>query len=182
MKYMTADLVARTRSEDDAIVESAAIEWERQGERYREYLQQIESVLIEPAKKLLQNYELHDAKILTITADDGAHFSVFVELEAPGNANDRYLEIRYQLAGTKAKLETHKELSGDGKPLGWWLYDELELVHKTPFLGTHSILLSGGYEFQIRFSSLECIPLNFVLWRGDADFEKEVERLAELCA
>ena len=45
MKYMTPELLARFRSENDDIADAAAEEWDRQCEAYREHLKTIRASL-----------------------------------------------------------------------------------------------------------------------------------------
>src|SRR5437879_2572176 len=96
---MTPDLILRTRSQDEAVAEPAAAEWDRQGEEYRKRLESIRPGLPAGARKLLRRYPLHDAKVLTIAADKGSHLSIFLETEAPLDQRDKHVELRYRLAG-----------------------------------------------------------------------------------
>ena len=120
MKYMTAELIARFRSEDDAVAEPAVEEWERRGEAYRSRLAEIAPSL-PPGVRPLLRYPLHDARVLAIAADDTPSFSFFLELAGPAASRGKYLELRYRLVG-RAKdglaLIHHEALAGDGRPLG----------------------------------------------------------------
>jgi hypothetical protein len=82
MKYMTPDLIARFRSEDDAVAEPAVEEWERRGEAYRTRLAAI-APTVPPGVRRLLRYPLHDARVLAIAADDAPSFSIFLELAGP---------------------------------------------------------------------------------------------------
>ncbi len=178
---MTPELLARFRSPDEAVAEEAAEEWERRGEAYRAYLARVEDALPAAVRELLARYWLHDAKVLTIAKDERSYFSLFLELENPRDPADRYLELRYRLPNGDGKgweAEVHKELEGDGKPLAWWLYDEIERIEGASDGYGHSILLTGGWEIRIRFSALECIRLNFVA----APAEGAVEQFVKLSA
>jgi hypothetical protein len=183
MKYMTPELIARFRSADDAVAEPAGEEWERRGEEYRRYLSRIEQHLPEAVRRLLDDYSLHDAKVLTMAGDERSYFSLFLEPETSRNPQDKYLELRYKITEPVRGL-VHGELAGDGKPLAWWLYDEVELVDRNAPVCTHSVLLSGGCELQISFSSIECLQLSFFANPESAGegSEKIVQRFLRLCA
>ena len=136
----------------------------------------------------LGHCSLHDARVLAIAADENPHFSIFLELENPADPRDRRLELRYRLAGGMRRglrLVKHAALVGDGKPLAWWLYDEFDVSQGPVPAFTHSILLTGGYEFQLTFFTLSCQRLNFLFSavnaQGEVDIQ-EIESLASLPA
>jgi hypothetical protein len=166
MKYMTPELIARFRSEDDAVAEPAAIEWERQCEAYRKHLQEIRAGLSRGAKLLSRRYYLHNAKALAMAADKVPYFSIFLELDTPAeSASETRLELRYRLVGGLHKgyeMVKHEALAGDGKPLAWWLYDEIDLSRGEVPAMTHSILFTGGYEIRLTFFAVSCRRLDFL--------------------
>jgi len=165
MKYMTPELLARFRSDDDAIAEAAAEEWERRGEEYRARLDGIRSRsgLPQGVRKLLKRDSLHDAKVLTMAADKN-NLSIFLELTGTIDPADKRLELQYRLAGGPSKgleLQEHPELAGDGRPLGWWLYDEIDITDGKVEAFTHSVLLTGGWEMRLTFFTLSWRRINF---------------------
>jgi hypothetical protein len=165
MKYMTPALIARFRSPDETTADEAAAEWERSCEGYREHLKRILPNLPRGARRLWQRYLLSDAKVLSMAADEVPSLSMFLELNKPADPLDRFLELRYRLAGgvkRGIRLDQHPALRGDGRPLGWWLYDEFDLDESSQ-VGTHSILLTGSYEVQIDFFTMSCRRVQFVL-------------------
>ena len=184
MKYMTPELIARFRSEDDDVAEAAAQEWESRCEAYRAHWKAIREELPRLVRRLFARRSLHDARVLAMAAGEGPHFSIFLELENPADPRDRRLELRYRLAGGMRKglrLTKHPALAGDGKPLAWWLYDEFDVSEGPVRAFTHSILLTGGYEFQLTFFTLSWRRLNFLFPAVNADGEvdtREVEGLA----
>src|SRR5215210_5284505 len=121
MKYMTPAILARSRSQDDTVAEVAIADWEQACARYNNYLERIQSSFPRSVRKLLQpNSNLHDAKVLTMTADEVAHFSFFLEVSNPHKQQVKYLELRYRLVGEikrAFRLTKHPDLAGDGKPL-----------------------------------------------------------------
>jgi hypothetical protein len=194
VKHMTPELIARFRSNDDAIAEPASVEWELQGAAYRKRLKEIRTCLPPGARRLLQRYSLHDARVLTMAADEVPHFSVFLELDCPTSEADRYIELRYRLAGGIAKtlkLLHYEELAEDGKPLGWCMYDEIDMEEGPVEAFTHSILFTGGWELRLTFFTMHCRRLNFLFppvnSEGMADPKAEgpvecLKRLARLPA
>jgi hypothetical protein len=168
MKYMTPELLARVRSDDDAVAEAAAEEWERRGEEYRTRLTEIGSRTRLPGcvrSKLLKRDYLHDAKVLTMAADTGNRFSIFLELAGVLDPAHKHIELQYRLVGGPGKgrefLE-HPALAGDGRPLGWWLYDELDVTDGQVEAFTHSILFTGGWEMQLTFFAFQWKRLDFL--------------------
>jgi hypothetical protein len=164
MKYMTPDLLARFRSPDDDVADAADSEWERQAKAYTQHLREIRKDLTGGVRRLLR-YNLHDAKVLTMAVDEVPHFSLFLELDEPGEPDGKKrLELRYRLVSSVKKslsITRHEALIGDGKPLAWWLYDEIDMLQgEVPAL-THSILLTGGYEIRLTFFGVSIRKLDF---------------------
>jgi hypothetical protein len=69
------------------------------------------------------------------------------------------------------EIQRHEALSGDGKPFGWWLYDELDVVKGDVPAMTHSILFTGGYELRLTFFAVSCRPLDFLSFPVEANGE-----------
>ena len=44
-----------------------------------------------------------------------------------------------------------------------WLYDEVELMGRTPLMCRHNILLSNGWEIELHFSNLEVLAVEPLL-------------------
>jgi hypothetical protein len=165
VKYFTPELLARYRSTDDAIADAASDEWERACEAYAENLKSIRPGLSSAVRRLLRRFSLHDAKVLAMAADEVPHFSIFLELENPKGKADRHLELRYRLVGGAKKgyeWVRHPMLAGDGKPFGWWMYDEMDVSDGPVPAMTHSILFTGGEELRLTFFSLSCRRLDFL--------------------
>jgi hypothetical protein len=177
MKYMSPALIARFRSDDDAIAEAGILAWQWACAKYEEHLKEIRGDLPRGVRGFLSRYCLHDAQVLALAADEVPYFSIFLRLDNPATPGDRYLEVRYRLLGGMKKgirLTRHSGPAAQGKPLGWWLYDEIDVRKgKVPAI-THSILFTGGYELQLTFSALTCRQLSFVLPAGAAFEDAEV--------
>ena len=175
MNFLTPDLLVRFRSLNDEIAESASVEWERRCEAYNRHLKEIRTHLSPGARRLLRCYSFHDAKVLALAADDAPHFSLFLKLDGPEKRKGKNrLELRYRLVGgatTGYEIQRHDMLSGDGKPFGWWLYDELDAVKGDVSAMTHSILFTGGYELRLTFFAVSCRRLDFLSLPTDENDE-----------
>src|SRR5437588_11887748 len=99
MKYMTPDLLARSRSLDDEVAEEARIQWEEGCARYKAHLKAIREGLPKSVRRLWRRFNLHDAKVLTLAVDQVPHLSIFLQLDNPLSPLDRLLELRYRLVG-----------------------------------------------------------------------------------
>jgi hypothetical protein len=186
MKYMTPELIARFRSADDVVAELAVEEWEQQGEAYRARLAAIGPTLPRGVRRLLR-YNLHDARVTAIATDDTPSLSLYLELASPAASHDKQLELRYRLIGpAKDGLELlrHEALASDGKPLAWWMYDEIDVTKGASAAGTHSILFTGGYEMRFIFYQVTCRRLNFLMppTNGYEMNLNEFERLLRMTA
>lgn len=187
MKYMTPDLLARLRSPEVAAAEAALAEWQEACDRYNRHVEDIQAGLPPAARKLLSpRLNLHDARVLALAVDEAPLLSIYVELDRPRKPGDRYLELRYRLAGDRGavlKLTRHSALEGDGKALGWWLYDELEVLREgetTTF--AHSILFTGGVELRVLFFSLSCRRVQQLLLPSAVPSDETVTGLELLTA
>ena len=159
MKYFKPDLLRRCRSLDDDTADAAAAEWEKAVVAYRMRLQALRRRLPVDARRLLAHYTLHDAKILSVArihaVADGAgrrSLSVRVRVEdAPSQAGD-VLDLHYALAAGPGGLVFKRTslFEGGAPELGRILYAEFDWdEHRRVW--THSLLLSGGRELDIRF-------------------------------
>jgi len=154
MKYFTPELLARCRSEDDAIADVASEEWERRNKDYEKYLDGIRPLLSgsRSIRYLLNKLRLHDAKVYSMALDEDPHFSIFVQAH---DQKDGALELRYRLV-SPPRLGPHECLAQGGQSSGYhWLYDEIG-VREGLYVFTHSILFAEGVELQLEFNSLSC--------------------------
>ena len=153
MKYLTPELVARSRSEDEQVADDAESDWERACAAYNAYLKGLRKKLPKGIRTLLNRVYLHDARVLTLAVDEAPDFSIFLQLDNPPR---KWVELKYTLAD-KPKVIRHPALAGDGPALQWWSYDEIDLVVEGPLpVFRHSILLTGGLELQLLFHKLSC--------------------------
>jgi hypothetical protein len=183
MKYMTSEILARFRSEADDVHETAFEEWRQNGKAYRAYLRGIRPHLPPGVRKLLRLPTLKDAAIRTIAFSEKSHASFFLDLGPQAAAADRHVELRYPLTGGPGggfRFLAHPELRGDGKPLAWWAYDEIEMHPGDPTTFTHSVLLTGGFEFQFTFPDMKVRRVSLVVPTQAEDKTEEVRREVEL--
>jgi hypothetical protein len=167
MKYMTPDLLAKFRSQDDDVADAAAAEWEKQCDAYKNHLKEIRNILSPGARRLLHR-NFHDAKVLTLATDDEMeHCSIFLEFDDPDNPKlKKSLELKYRLvSGGQGFALTKHPAVDDGKELGWWLYDEFDVTPGDVPIMTHSILLTGGWEICLKFFRVSSCPTN--IWSFD---------------
>jgi hypothetical protein len=160
MNYLTPELVARSRSEDETIAEAAGADWERACEEYNQRVDALRPKLPKGVRTLLDRLYLHDARVLALAVEEAPVFSIFLQLDNPPK---KLVELKYSLAAPP-KLLRHTSLAGDGKPLQWWLYDEIDVLEEGPVsVIKHSILLTGGWELQLLFSNLRCKRLRRIV-------------------
>src|SRR5438445_688239 len=118
MKYLTPDLIARSRSGDDATADLAGTEWDQACKRYNEFIETVDPQLTPSVRRFLKRYCLHDARMLTLAAED-SFASIFLQLDGSPQPGP-FIELRYRLAGdwkSSCRLERHAVLKDDGEPL-----------------------------------------------------------------
>jgi hypothetical protein len=86
MKYFTPDLLARFRSGE---IETA--EWEQASEAYGDHLKSIGVEIPAKVLRAMDSMCFHDAKVLTMSADESPHLSIFLKLSGPHHPPDKYL-------------------------------------------------------------------------------------------
>jgi hypothetical protein len=161
MKFMTYELLARTQSENDAIANAAFDEWEKACAEYNKHVETIRNRLPKSVQSLLDNYNLHDAKVILAGVDgsaddcDDPSISMFLQLDEPRN---RGLRLDYRPI-VEPKVIWHKKNPKRNADTVF-LYDEIDVVEvsvseseRIPMF-THSILAEEGMEMQLLFHSL----------------------------
>ena len=172
MKYMTPDLLAQFRSENDDGADAAAAEWDRRCEAYLSHLEIIGPSLSPGHHRLLRRYDFHDAKVTAaLAADEVPHFSILIELDDPTKRTARRtwsFAIGSWAGCSRAWSGSKHEASvRDGGPFGWWLSDEFDVSTGDVPAMTHSILFTGGYEIRLTFFSMSCRRLDFLSLPAD---------------
>ena len=166
MKYFKPELLARCRSLDDEVADSAAQEWEQAITTYRNHLRDIRQRLPAGARRLSSRVSLHDAKVLALTTRRNQPcLTLLIRLEGTASQPGNVLELAYHLvAGPHGGLivRKHQQSKKDAPSLGWVLYDEFDLDEQHAFF-THSLLLTDGSEVEIRFHNLRVRQVEEVL-------------------
>ncbi len=157
MNYFKAELLSRCRSLDDAVAEAAAQQWEAAVASYGARLKAIRSRLPLGARRLLARYSLHDAKVLSLAVGrKEPRFVLVVQLEGTPTQPGEVLELSYlSVAGPHGGVAFRKPTkpAPDTSGTKWVLYNEFDLDEERAFF-THSLLLTGGVEIEVRFHNL----------------------------
>ena len=181
MKRFSPELLLRFGSEDDKVATSASAEWDKAHQAYLKHLDTIRPKLPKSVQVLLNNYCLHDAKVISMGRDERL-FSILLQLEEP---RDKGILLTYKLM-SQPKFKRHPSLAEEGAPLEW-LYDELDLLdddkprkEETFQVFTHSILFAGGRELQLAFYELELQEYQKLFSSGKKSGESEQAELESL--
>jgi hypothetical protein len=157
MKYFKPDLLARCRSQDDDVADTAADEWERAAEAYRLRLKSIRSSLPAGVRRLVSRISLHDAQVLGMSfGKPKPRFSLRLRLEGAGKQPGEIIGLNYRVVGGPnggVIFHKHSELGQSPHGSRWVLYSEFDVDEERGFF-THSLLLTGGLEVEVRFHSL----------------------------
>ncbi|HEV3262145.1 MAG TPA: hypothetical protein VG013_35160 [Gemmataceae bacterium] len=181
MKYFTPELLAHSRSLNDDAAEVADDKWERRIIAYKVHLKEIRRHLPLGARQLLKHVSLHDAQLLTINRGrnrTGSELCLTFRLAGSASKSAGGVELRYSLTGQSRLVVLHEpQALPNGPVTRWVLYDEFDLAQKgrvTAF--THSLLMTGGLEFRIKFFNLRLRRFGRVLLADSnpAEIEKEL--------
>jgi nitrogen fixation protein len=162
MRYFTPELYLRNQSEDDSVLNQVEKEWEGNVDRYQAYIDQTRPALPAGVLTLLDHFALHGAAVLAM-GRDGESFVIVLQLD-PAYA---VLVLSYRLV---REASINRAAFGTEGPPGQahWLYDEWQLVAEEPPLYGHSILLSNGWEIELRFRDLQVSAVQPVLLSSSA--------------
>ena len=148
MKYFTPDLYIRGQSPDEGVLDEAERLWEEAGERYLAALTAIRPALPPGVRHVLDSYYLHDAVVLGMGRQGNA-FVLVLQLDTPPHS---LLTFTYDLVGEPV-IRTDvlpPELRTPPEHVEW-MYDEVEVIPGQPPVCCLSVLLSNGWELQLRF-------------------------------
>jgi len=169
MKYFTPQLLIGFMSEDDEIADAANKEMELGHGKYLAHLETIRPSLTENTKNLIDNFCLHDSKVLTVN-QDGREFSIVLRLDSP---RDKGIQIDYSLLSSPKPI-VHPSFPKE-EPVEW-LYDEIDVQRIEAYsVFIHSIFFTGGLELQLVFSDLKIKTSKVFSFQGAAN--KEVETI-----
>jgi hypothetical protein len=183
MKFYTPEFVERFRSEDEDIALAAHDELERCADAYSQHLDEIEGKLPQRFQDLLNQFYLHDARLIShpplmitdvewleraLRAGLPAGWRFFeegerrlpsywipLELDTPPR---EILILQYRSVSLEDAI-IHESLFEDFSYLGWQ-HDEIDLVQigeSTEF--RHSILFTRGLEIRLRFRDFDFATL-----------------------
>jgi hypothetical protein len=151
MNYFTRERYLAQQLSDAAAMDAADAAWEQAVARYDAYLQTIRPDLPECTRQLLDGFDRHDARVLSM-GQRGDTFLISMQLDVPPN---ELLTITYTLAGPP-EMKTEKFPGGEGSAPPRWLYDEIELVQQGDRKHCiHSIVFSNGWETHIPFRDVQ---------------------------
>jgi hypothetical protein len=168
MKFFTLDLLEEFGSDDDRVALAADQELERRSQEYLQKLHQIMPKLPERFRELLEQFYLHDARVIPCLSLGTAGLSAPSALPEPGEWRWPLFSIGLQLDTPPRNLlvlqyrdviiehsATHY-LESEECPYLEWQYDEVDMVEteeRTEF--NHSILFTSGLELQLRFRDFD---------------------------
>jgi hypothetical protein len=183
MRFYTPDLLERFGSQDDDIADAAHDEIERRSEEYTQHLDEIEGKLPQRFRDLLNQFYLHDARVishppLVITDVEWLErasrsglplgwrafglgesrlpsYWIPLELDPPPR---EILILQYR--GVQIEnVEIHQSIFEDCDYLDWQ-HDEVELIEAGGNIEfRHSILFTRGFELRLRFKDFDFATL-----------------------
>jgi hypothetical protein len=183
MKFFTPDLLERYGSADDRVARTAHEELERHTDEYLQKLQEFETRLPRRLRDLLNQYYLHDARVIShpplmITdlewleqalrlglplgwriLGEGerrmASYWIPLQLDPPPR---ELLVLQYRSVRIE-NVQIHESLF-EYCPYLEWQHDELELIEVGEGMEfRHSILFTRGLELQLRFQDFDFATL-----------------------
>lgn len=180
MRFFTADLYTRFNSDDDAEADRANDEWEEALRRYEKHLDGVRSEM-PPDLHELTRLCLHDATVLAfgrqkfapLPCPDPFPFLSFSPAVAVLSLQqgERVLSIVYFLAE-----DVHEAAPDKGWPFSkrdkHVLYDEIDVIRRSPGVYAHRILFSDGQELELHFVSVICVPVPLRV-EGGAEAKKQ---------
>lgn len=156
MKYFTPErYLALGNLHDERVFLAAQQEWETAITGYRDHLDQIRKKLPRSLRQIVTSVYLHDARVLSIS--QGEWFVITLQ---PTTDPERLVTLYYELVEEPEVRQGVLPADRCREPVEW-LYDELDLdrpeaprglaAPSGPPTFRHSILLSNGWEVQLRF-------------------------------
>ncbi len=127
--------------------------WEVAVEQYDAYLRSIVPELPKWVRNLLDGYDFHDARVLSI--GQGEHtFIISLQLDVP---SQQLLTIIYTLAG-HPEINKRAFVPPGGEHAALWLYEEIEVIREAEKrFFAHDVLLSNGWVLRIPFSDVQLV-------------------------
>ena len=186
MKYFTPERYLRLGNlEDKQAFLAAQEDWEQAVTKYATHLRRIQEQLPAGLRRLVDSVYLHDARVLGVWL---GRVRLTISLQ-PESDPSRLVVLTYSLLEPPAVNKNALPPGSCSEPVAW-LYDELELrtaprekgrhsVQDAPVFA-HDILLSNGWEIQLRFRYVTVTrPMSVVPGGPDeADLQAIVSRSA----
>ena len=172
MKYFTPDLLADCRSLDPDVAEAAAAKWQRRAAAYRKRLHEIQNRLPHSVRQLMRSLTLHDAYLLTVNfAKVRGRTQFFLSFQL-ADKTGRGVQLRYDVV--KPLKVLHAQNVPNDTVL-FALYDEFDVSADLTL--THSVLMTGGIEFRVRFTNLHVTHFTQVVapGRGRSNIQELME-------
>lgn len=177
MKYFKPELLAKCRSSNPDIAETAACKWQKNAEAYRKHLREIRDLLPGSVRSLMRSVTLHDAYLVTVNlAQRRERIQYFLSFELAGGDGHAGVQLCYDRV-MSIVAEDHDPKAGRDINL-FVLYDEFDLLNDGSL--THSILMTGGIETRIKFARLIVTHFTHVVaaGRGQLGMKKELVEMA----
>jgi hypothetical protein len=153
MKYFTPELyLALQDFSSDEAMDTADANWEAAAKRYRRTLRRLLPSLPRGLRSLVEDFYLHDADVLGM-GRHGKTFVMVVRLEVPPR---ELLVLNYRLTA-EVVIQEHTGDPGERNGPVQWLYDEVGAVPGKSGCWSHSILLTNGWEVQLRLSDVAIV-------------------------
>jgi hypothetical protein len=157
MKYFKPELLARYRSSDDSVAETAAQQWDEATTAYRARFKSIRAKFPVGVRRFCAKVSLHDARVLGAAYNPRQPlFGILLQMEGSAGESGEVLELNYHpVAGPHGgvQIKRHTSCQGKGHKDVRVLYDEFDLDEEHAFF-THALLLTDGREIEIRFHNL----------------------------
>jgi hypothetical protein len=153
MKYFTPErYLALQDFRSDEAMDAADAAWEAAAHRYRRVLKRLQPSLPKGLRSLVSDFYLHDADVLGM-GREGQTFVLVLRLEAPPR---ELLIVTYRLTA-EAVIKEHAFPAECGGGPVQWMYDEVGAVPGKSGWWSHSILLSNGWELQLRLAEVDIV-------------------------
>ncbi len=157
MKYMTPELLAATRSQNDEQADAAYTQWEQATKAYHAHIEMIRPKLTRTMVEFLDTMCLHDAHFVRAALNRSERKLTL--LFEDGKPEPKTFLITYYLLRLP-KITRHAEPSFEQHQWQWALYDEIDLFGGDELDAyTHSILFTGGCELTLVFSDMKIAPI-----------------------
>jgi hypothetical protein len=159
MRYFTPELIERFGALDDDIADAAQRAWDETSSRYREHLAGIRRHLPCQFRTLLDDYRLHDARVVLLGVVPHETSQLFRLKLISETAPEQPLMLTYVLA---PDAETRLSGIADLARERYWLYDEVDIVGGVGSQTfSHTILLSDGMELVLHFTDFQLASVPF---------------------